>query len=259
MNAARASAAQILVVEDEAPIRRLLRTTLEAEGHVVHEAASAREGRTLAGNRRIDLFLVDLGLPDDDGLALIRHLRGWTRRPIVVLSARSMEQQKVEALDAGADDYVTKPFGVAELHARLRVALRHATQTALAGASVLRFGANEVDLGARTVQRHGAPLRLTATQRRLLEVLCRHAGRVVSARQLLREVWGPGHAEQAHYLRIYVRQLRQRLEDDPAQPVHLITETGVGYRLNAEGGDEVGDQGDQRDQGKPRGAGGASD
>ncbi len=253
MNPARPAPAQVLVVEDEAPIRRLLRTTLEAEGHVVHEAATAREGRTLAGNRRIDLFLVDLGLPDEDGLALIRHLRGWTRRPIIVLSARSMEQQKVEALDAGADDYVTKPFGVAELHARLRVALRHATHTALAGASVLRFGGNEVDLAARTVHRHGSPVRLTGTQWRLLEVLCRHAGRVVTARQLLREVWGPGHAEQAHYLRVYVRQLRQRLEDDPAHPVHLGTETGVGYRLSAEAAPAgaAGDGGDDGAGGTP--------
>jgi two-component system KDP operon response regulator KdpE len=226
--------AQVLVVEDEAPIRQLLRTTLEAEGHVVHEAGTAREGRTLAGNRRIDLFLVDLGLPDGDGADLIRHLRGWTQRPIIVLSARSQEAQKVEALDAGANDYVTKPFGVAELHARVRVALRHAAQTAMRGASALRLGDSEIDLTARTVQRHGQVLPLTATQWRLLEVLCRHAGRVVTSRQLLREVWGPGHAEQAHYLRIYVRQLRQKLEDDPAHPVHLITMTGVGYRICVE-------------------------
>lgn len=228
-----ASATQVLVIEDEAPIRRLLRTTLEAEGYAVHEAATAREGEALAGNRRIDLYLVDLGLPDDDGVALIRRLRTWTRRPVIVLSARSQEAQKVEALDAGADDYLGKPFGVAELHARLRVALRHAAQTALAGSPVLRLGEVEIDLTAKAVRRAGEPLRLTATQWRLLEVLARHAGRVVTARQLLREVWGPAHADQGHYLRIYVRQLRQRLEQDPAHPRFLMTETGIGYRLLA--------------------------
>lgn len=222
--------AQVLVVEDEAPIRQLLRTTLEAEGHTVHEAGNVQEARTLAENRRPDLYLVDLGLPDGDGLALIGQLRAWTQRPIIVLSARSQEPQKVAALDAGADDFLTKPFGVAELHARLRVALRHLRQSA-DGAMVLRVGPCEIDLATRSVRRDNAPVRLTATQWRLLEVLCRHACRVVSAQQLLREVWGPGHADQAHYLRIYVRQLRQRLEADPSNPVCIITETGVGYRL----------------------------
>ncbi len=231
MSTPRSGAAQILVVEDEAPIRQLLRTTLEAEGYIVHEAATAREGETLAGNRRIDLFLVDLGLPDGDGTALIRRLRRWTQRPVIVLSARSMESQKVEALDAGADDYVSKPFGVAELHARLRVALRHAAQTAQAGQTSLMLGPVVIDLAAKTVVRGAERVRLTATQWRLLEVLARHAGRVVTSRQLLREVWGPAHAEQGHYLRIYVRQLRQRLELDPSSPRFLITETGIGYRL----------------------------
>lgn len=234
MSGSRTEAAQILVVEDEAPIRQLLRTTLEAEGHVVHEAQDARQGRTLAGNRRIDLYLIDLGLPDADGLTLIRHLRSWTQRPILVLSARTEEQQKVQALDAGADDFVTKPFGVAELHARLRVALRHARQTGHSGASTLRLGRCRIDLGAKTLHIDSAPARLTATQWRLLEVLCRHAGRVVTSQHLLREVWGPGHGDHAHYLRIYVRQLRQRLEADPAHPVYLITETGIGYRLSVD-------------------------
>jgi two-component system KDP operon response regulator KdpE len=225
----------VLVVEDEAPIRHLLRTTLELEGYQVHEAATARAGEALAGNRRIDLFIVDLGLPDGDGLALIRGLRRWTERPILVLSARSQEGHKVEALDAGADDYVTKPFGMAELHARLRVALRHASRTHADASTRLRFGTVDLDLVAKTVTRDGQPVRLTATQWRLLEVLARHSGRLVTARQLLREVWGPGQVEQAHYLRIYVRQLRQRLEADPARPVHLITETGIGYRLVVEG------------------------
>jgi len=229
-----ARAANVLVVEDEASIRQLLSTTLQAEGFVVFEAADAREGQTLAGNRRIDLFLIDLGLPDRDGVGLIRQLRGWTQRPIIVLSARAQESQKVEALDAGADDYLTKPFGVAELHARLRVALRHAARSAADATTVLGFGDVTVDLAARSVQRAGESVRLTATQWRLLEALALQAGRVVTSRQLLREVWGPAHAEQGHYLRIYVRQLRQKLEADPAQPVHLLTETGVGYRLLAE-------------------------
>ena len=227
-------AANVLVVEDEAPIRQFLSTTLQAEGFIVFEATDAREGETLAGNRRIDLFLIDLGLPDRDGLALIRQLRGWTRRPIIVLSARAQEQQKVEALDAGADDYLTKPFGVAELHARLRVALRNAARSSTDATTRIGFGDVAIDLAARSVQRAGETVRLTATQWRLLEALAQQAGRVVTSRQLLREVWGPAHAEQGHYLRIYVRQLRQKLEADPAQPVHLLTETGVGYRLLAE-------------------------
>ena len=231
MSRMRLAGAQILVVEDETTIRQLLRTTLEAEGYGVHEAATAREGETLAGNRRIDLFLIDLGLPDGDGTALIRRLRSWTQRPVIVLSARSLESQKVEALDAGADDYVSKPFGVAELHARLRVALRHAARTAPAGLSTLQLGPVSVDLAAKSVVRDGERVRVTATQWRLLEVLARHAGRVVTSRQLLREVWGPAHAEQGHYLRIYVRQLRQHLEQDPSSPRFLITETGIGYRL----------------------------
>lgn len=226
---------QILVVDDEAAIRELLRTTLEAEGYGVHVASTMREGMTLAANRRVDLFLVDLGLPDGDGVELVRNIRSWTQRPILVLSARTHESQKVDALDAGADDYLTKPFGVAELHARLRVALRHAGLSMAAADTRLTLGAVCIDLVARSVSRQGEPVRLTATQWRLLEVLARHAGRVVTTRQLLREVWGPGHAEQAHYLRIYVHQLRQKLEADPSHPQFLLTETGVGYRLLLEG------------------------
>jgi two-component system, OmpR family, KDP operon response regulator KdpE len=237
MSARPPGAAHVLIVEDEEPIRRLLATTLEAEGYEVFEARNAREGETLAGNRRIDLFLIDLGLPDRDGVALIRQLRTWTQRPIIVLSARSQEVQKVEALDGGADDYLAKPFGVAELHARLRVALRHAAQTTLAGDSTLRLGDVRIDLGARMVQRGEGMIHLTATQWRLLEVLAQRAGRVVTSQQLLREVWGPGHAEQGHYLRIYIRQLRQKLEASPARPAHLITEAGVGYRLLVDGSD----------------------
>lgn len=226
-----APATQILVVEDEEPIRQFLALSLKAEGYEVLEARGAREGRTLAGNRRIDLFLIDLGLPDGDGCELIRTLRQWTQRPIIVLSARSQEQQKVVALDAGADDYLSKPFGVAELHARLRVALRNAARSAASGTHCVTLGDVVVDLGAKSVRRGTEPVRLTATQWRLLETLARHAGRLVTSDALLREVWGPGHAEQRHYLRIYVRQLRQKLEADPARPAFLLNETGVGYRL----------------------------
>ena len=231
------SLATILIIEDEQPIRQLLATTLKAEGYAVLEAGSIEDGETLAGNRKIDLFLIDLGLPDGDGGELIRRLRQWTQRPVIVLSARAQEQQKVAALDAGADDFLTKPFGVAELHARLRAAFRRAAQTALAGASRVRIGDAWIDLGAKTIERDGEPVKLTATQWRLLEVLARHAGRVVTNATLLREVWGPGHAEQGHYLRIYVRQLRQKLEADPAKPTFLINETGVGYRLLADAPD----------------------
>jgi two-component system KDP operon response regulator KdpE len=223
---------QVLVIEDELPIRQLLRTTLEAEGYTVHEAETARQAEAMAHHRPFDLYLVDLGLPDDDGVALIRRLRTWTQRPIVVLSARLQEHHKVEALDAGADDYLAKPFGVSELHARLRVAQRNrGLNTA---PPVLRMGAVTIDLAARNVARAGTTLRLTATQWRLLEVLARRPGRVVTSGQLLREVWGPDHVEQGHYLRIYIRQLRQRLEDEPSQPRFLLTETGVGYRLQVE-------------------------
>lgn len=225
--------ANILVLEDDASIRQLLTATLGAEGHTVLEATHVAQGRTLAGNRRIDLFLVDLGLPDGDGVDFIRWLREWTQRPVIVLSARNQEPQKVEALDAGADDFVAKPFGVAELHARIRVALRQAARTSLAGSTRLQLGDLCVDLEARSVSRGDERVRLTSTQWRLLEVLARHAGSVVTTSTLLREVWGPGHDEQAHYLRIYVRQLRQKLERDPARPAYLINETGVGYRLIA--------------------------
>lgn len=236
MNAVPAAQARILVVEDEAAIRHLLRTTLELAGHVVHEAATSMVGLAFARGCRPDLYIIDLGLPDGDGLDLIRELRSWTSQPIVVLSARSQEAQKVQALDAGADDYVTKPFGVDELHARVRVALRHGMQRPPDGSKPLRLGDTEIDLVTRTVRRRGEIVRLSGTQWRLLQTLCRSPGRVVTSGQLLREVWGPGAAEHAHYLRIYIRQLRRRLEADPAHPRHILTETGVGYRLLTEEG-----------------------
>lgn len=231
MNTPPLPGARILVVEDELPIRRLLVTTLEAEGYSVFEAGDVPQAETMAGNRRIDLYLIDLGLPGEDGTRLIERLRAWTQRPILVLSARSEEAQKVRALDAGADDYVTKPFGVGELHARIRVALRHAARTTQEGSAQLRIGALLIDLATRQVLRDGEPVKLTATQWRLLEVLARHSGKLVPSHTLLREVWGPAFAEQSHYLRIYIHQLRQKIEANPAAPQHLITETGIGYRL----------------------------
>jgi two-component system KDP operon response regulator KdpE len=224
-------AIQVLVVEDEEPIRQFLVATLEAEGYEVHQASGLRTAMQVARVRRIDLYLVDLGLPDGDGVEFIRDLRTWTQRPVIVLSARSQEREKVEALDAGADDFMVKPFAVAELHARLRVALRHAAQTSMAGASVLRIGPLRIDLEAHMVHRDDVRVRLTATEWRLLGALARRVDRVVTSSQLLRDVWGPGHLEQGHYLRIYIRQLRRKLEPDPAHPVMLLTDTGVGYRL----------------------------
>jgi two-component system KDP operon response regulator KdpE len=220
-----------LVVEDDPAIRQMLVTALQADGHEVHEAGTVAQAEVMAGNRRIDVFLVDLGLPDRDGLSFIRQLRKWTQRPVIVLSARSQEEDKVEALDCGADDYLTKPFGVAELRARLRVALRHLAQTSQDGSSLLRLGDVQVDLVRQTVLRGEESIPLTATQWRVLTILAKNANRVVSARHLLREVWGPHQDEHANYLRVYVHQLRRRLEADAARPRHLLTETGVGYRL----------------------------
>ena len=225
--------ATAVVIEDEPQIRRFVRGALEEEGWLVHEAATLREGLAAAGTRQPDLIVLDLGLPDGDGLNLIRDVRGWSAVPIIVLSARSDEADKIDALDAGADDYLTKPFGTGELLARVRANLRR-PRTA-SGAEepepVFRFGEVEVDRTARLVRRAGAEVHLTPTEYRLLSVLVANAGRVLTQRQLLREVWGPSHGEQSHYLRIYMGHLRQKLEADPAQPRHLLTETAVGYRL----------------------------
>ncbi len=216
-----------------------MRAALEAEGWQVYEADTVKKGLTEAGTRKPDLLVVDLGLPDGDGLELIRDVRGWSGVPIVVLSARSDEADKIAALDAGADDYLTKPFGVGELLARVRANLRRpraapgeGTADASAEADPLfRFGNIEVDRQARLVRRGGAEVHLTPIEYRLLTVLIANVGRVLTHRQLLREVWGPSHAEQSHYLRIYMGHLRQKLETDPAQPRHFLTETAVGYRL----------------------------
>ncbi len=228
-----------VIIEDEAQIRRFVRSALESEGWQVHEADSAKKGLTEAGTRKPDLLVLDLGLPDGDGLDVIRDVRGWSAVPIIVLSARSDELDKIAALDAGADDYLTKPFGVGELLARVRANLRRPRAAAADGTTaeeanpVFCFGAVEVDRPARLVRRNCAEVHLTPIEYRLLSVLIANAGRVLTHRQLLREVWGPSHAGQSHYLRIYMGRLRQKLELDPAQPQHLLTETAVGYRLVA--------------------------
>ena len=220
----------ILVVEDEPEIRRFLRSSLEAEGYRVVESSTARRGVIDAGTHKPDVVIVDLGLPDFDGVEVIRQVRQWSAVPILILSARSQERSKIEAFEAGADDYVTKPFGVGELLARIKVALRHAARPQ-AGGAVLRFDHTVVDLERRTATRNTEPLHLTPIEFRLLATLARHLGMVVTHRQLLVEVWGPSHASDTHYLRIYVKQLRDKLEPDPLRPRHLVTEIGVGYRL----------------------------
>jgi two-component system KDP operon response regulator KdpE len=228
-----------ILIEDEPQIRRFVRLALEAEGWQVHEADTAKRGLLDAGTRKPDLLVVDLGLPDGDGLDLIRDVRAWSNVPIVVLSARSDESDKIAALDAGADDYLTKPFGVGELLARVRANLRRPrasaddASTSCAGEEdpVFRFGEVAVDRQARIVKRSGAEVHLTPIEYRLLMALIANAGRVMTQRQLLKDVWGPSHTEQGHYLRIYMGHLRQKLERDPAQPEHLLTETAVGYRL----------------------------
>jgi len=223
----------ILVIEDEPEIRLFLRTSLGAENYRVVEAETGERGAVDAGTHKPDLAIVDLGLPDIDGIEVIRRIRKWSPMPIVVLSARAREQAKVEALDAGADDYVTKPFGVGELLARVRVALRHAAR-APSGKETLVFGGIAVDLQRRRITRGAEEVHLTPIEFRLLVCLAQHLGMVVTHRQLLREVWGPSFVEHTHYLRIYMKQLRDKLEDDPIRPKHLVTETGVGYRLLAE-------------------------
>lgn len=220
----------VLVVEDEPDIQRFLRTTLAAEGYKVVESVTGRRGVIDAGSHKPDLAIVDLGLPDIDGIEVIRRIRAWSSLPVIVLSARVQERAKIEALDAGANDYVTKPFGVGELLARVRAALRATVRTA-SGTTTLVLGRTHVDLDARTTTRDGEAVHLTPIEYRLLAALVRRAGMVATHRQLLGEVWGPAHEADTHYLRIYMKQLRDKLEDDPIQPRHFLTETGVGYRL----------------------------
>jgi two-component system KDP operon response regulator KdpE len=225
----------ILLIEDEPEIRRFLRTTLPAHGFRLHEAATGKDGLTEAKAWNPDLILLDLGLPDLDGSEVIRQVREWTQTPIIVLSARDQEQAKVAALDLGADDYVTKPFGVKELLARTRAALRHAARAASDVVEpVFTLGDLKVDLGRRQVFVAGKEIHLTPIEYKLLTTLIRYAGRVMTHRQLLKEVWGPLHVEEGHYLRVYMRQLRNKLEKNPAQPRYLVTELGVGYRLRTD-------------------------
>jgi two-component system KDP operon response regulator KdpE len=223
----------VVMVEDEKQIRRFVRTALESEGIRMFDAETGHQGLTEAATRKPDLVILDLGLPDLDGVDFIRELRTWSALPVIVLSARTDEVDKIEALDAGADDYLTKPFGVGELLARVRAALRRRA-TGAKGESVVTFGAVRVDLPNRSVVRAGAQIHLTPIEFRLLSVLASNAGKVITHRQLLRDVWGPSHVEHSHYLRIYMAQLRDKLEDDPARPRYLLTETGVGYRLAGE-------------------------
>jgi two-component system KDP operon response regulator KdpE len=221
--------ALVLVVEDEPQVRRFLRASLGSNGYRVVEATTVREAEQLATSHNPDLFLLDLGLPDGDGIDLARALRGWTRAPIIVLSARGREEDKVNALDAGADDYLTKPFGVRELLARLRVALRHA-HGAPQDAPVVEVGPLRIDLPRREVTMEGREVRLTPTEFKLLLLLARNAGKVLTHHQILREVWGP-NVTQTHYVRVQMAELRKKLERDPARPHLLTTEVGVGYRL----------------------------
>jgi two-component system KDP operon response regulator KdpE len=225
----------LLLIEDEPQMRRFLRAALGAQAYRLVEATSAREGLAQAASRNPDVILLDLGLPDRDGLEVTREIRGWSTTPIIVLSARGREQDKVAALDLGADDYLTKPFGVDELLARIRVALRHASQPpGSAPDPVFEAGEIRVDLVRREVRRKGEAVHLTPTEYRLLALMIRHAGKVLTHRQLLKEVWGVNFAGQSHYVRVYMAQLRQKLEADPARPRLLVTEPGVGYRLRAE-------------------------
>lgn len=224
-----------VVVEDEKQIRRFVRQALEAEGWHVFEAETLKLGLIEAGTRKPDLVIIDLGLPDGDGVDFIRDLRTWSSVPVIVLSARTSENEKVKALDAGADDYLTKPFGVSELLARVRASLRRQNANARgnqgASTDIFEFGDVKVDLSARVVTKASTEIHLTPIEYRLLGVLIINVGRVLTQRLLLREVWGPSHSESSHYLRVYMGHLRQKLEDDPAQPKHILTETAVGYRL----------------------------
>ncbi len=222
---------RVLVVDDEVQIRRFLRIALEANGYRVYETDRGGEVVQEAARLRPDLVILDIGLPDMDGLEVLRRLREWTPTPVIMLSVRDADRDKVAALDAGADDYLTKPFSVDELLARLRVAQRHARPES--AAAVFTQGNVSVDLSRRHVSKGGREVKLTPTEYALLRLLIQHAGRVLTHRQILKEVWGPEYMDETHYLRVYFGQLRQKLEDDPARPKLILTEAGVGYRLAA--------------------------
>jgi len=223
----------VLVIEDEQPIRRFLHASLTSAGYRVVEASTGEEGLRCASQQPPELVILDLGLPDMDGQDVLRQLREWLKAPILVLSARDQEKQKIEALDNGADDFVAKPFGVGELLARMRTALRHANRVGTESAEV-RIGDLRVDLAARLVFRGNEPVHLTPLEYKLLTTMLKNSGKVLTHRFLLREVWGPLHSQENHYLRVFVANLRRKLEDDPAQPRFILTEQGVGYRMAAE-------------------------
>jgi two-component system KDP operon response regulator KdpE len=226
----------ILIIEDEPALQRFLRVTLEAQNFKVIEAETGEQGLRHASTSVPDLIILDLGLPDLDGVEVTKRLREWSAIPIIVISARGKEQDKVIALDAGADDYLTKPFGVSELLARVRVVLRHlAAADQRTGESLFESGDLKVDLGRRDVRVNGEAVHLTPNEFKLLAVLIKNVGKVLTHRQLLKEVWGPGSGDETHYLRVYMNQLRQKLEADASRPKHLLTEPGVGYRLVADG------------------------
>lgn len=221
----------VIVVEDDVQIRRFVVIALESAGCITFEAETVKRGLIEAGTRKPDLAVVDLGLPDGNGIDLIRDLRAWSDIPIIVLSARLGENEKIEALDAGADDYLTKPFGAGELLARVRAQLRRRAKGTSPGQSIVEFGKVVIDLANRLVSRNGEPLHLTPIEYRLLSYLLANSGKVLTHRQLLRDIWGPSHAEDSHYVRIYMGHLRRKIEDDPSQPRHIVTESGVGYRF----------------------------
>lgn len=222
---------KVLLIEDEKTIRRFVRAAVEEEGCAVSEAETMAGGLIEAGLQKPDLLILDLGLPDGNGIDLIRDLRGWSEVPVLILSARTQENDKIDALDAGADDYLTKPFSVGELRARVRALLRRRLRSGEGATPVVEFGEVVVDLSRRLVLRAGEAVHLTPIEYRLLSTLLGHPGKVLTQRNLLREIWGPSYVESSHYLRVYVGHLRQKLENDPTQPRHFLTETGVGYRF----------------------------
>lgn len=223
--------AHILVIEDDPTIRHFVRLTLQTEGHEVHEADTLRRGLIEAGTRRPDLVVLDLGLPDGDGVTFIREFRNWSNTPVIVLSARSAETDKIEALDAGADDYLVKPFGAGELMARVRAQLRRHLHQAPNGDSLIAFGDLELDLVKRQLTRRGDVVHLTPIEYKLLTCLAGQPDRVITHSQLLKAVWGPGHGEDTHYVRVHMANLRKKVEANPSMPRHLLTEVGVGYRF----------------------------
>jgi two-component system KDP operon response regulator KdpE len=224
-------AANVLIIEDEKQIRRFVRAAVEEECCRVSEAQTVAQGLIEAGQSKPDLIILDLGLPDGDGLSLIRDLRSWSDVPVLILSARTQENEKIAALDAGADDYLSKPFNVGELRARVRAMLRRRARTGELASPIVEFGDVSVDLSRRLVTRQAQPVHLTPLEYQLLSALLSQPGKVLTQRSLLHNIWGPTYIDSSHYLRVYVGHLRQKLENDPAQPKHFLTETGVGYRF----------------------------